>query len=208
MTSLLASPWIAALIGVAVAVVALLVGLAQSPADTLGLVAFLGRIVHVMAAVLWLGMIWFVNFVQLTALSSADDHGRASIMRHIVPEVAGTIRWASHAVLASGVVLLATSGYVLDRWVFPSAVYIPSMRGAMLWGAVLGGVVMWALVHLVIRPSVETLLAESGQAAASGGGQPSTNVVAARERVALAARINLVLSIPVTVAMIAAGHLF
>jgi uncharacterized membrane protein len=167
--------------------------------DLLGLASFLLRFVHIGAAMLWVGMIWFVNFIQLVALKETDDPGRAAIMRSIVPRVAGVFRAASHVVVGSGAGLLLTTGYLFDRWVFPSAVYIPSVRGAMMWAGTLAAIAMWALVHMVIWPNLRVILDNSDEPAA---------VAAARERVLLAARLNLVLAVPVTFAMVAAAHLY
>ena len=49
--------------------------ISQSPIDTLGLFSFVVRWVHVLAGVVWIGMIWFVNFIQLAALEETDDAG-------------------------------------------------------------------------------------------------------------------------------------
>jgi len=199
MMGLLGQPGRALWIGVALAAAALGLWLISGPSDTLGLISFIARLVHVGGAILWLGMVWFVNFIQLAALREADDAGRAALMKLIVPRVARLFRIASHVVVASGIVLLLTTGYMLDRWVFPSAVYIPSARGAMLWGGVVAGLAMWALVHAVIWPSLRIVL-DSG--AAPGA------VALARERILIGARLNLVLSVPVTLAMVAASHFY
>ena len=45
-------------------------------ADGFGLFAFLMRLLHVLAAMVWVGLIFFVNFVQLIALQGADDQAR------------------------------------------------------------------------------------------------------------------------------------
>ena len=48
-----------------------------SPIDQLGLISFLTRWLHVLACIIWVGMIWFVNFIQLIAVQETDDAGRA-----------------------------------------------------------------------------------------------------------------------------------
>jgi uncharacterized membrane protein len=198
MRVLLTRPATALALGGALAALCLVVWTFDRPGDGLGLTSFMARFVHVAAVALWLGMIWFVNFIQLVALGEADDAGKAALLRHVVPRVARLFRIASHVTLASGLVLLATTGYVLDRWVFPSAVYIPTLRGTMMWAGVAGGVAMWALVHLVIWPALEIVLDPQRQ----------EDAAAARERIRLAAGINLVLAVPVTFVMIAAAHLY
>ena len=63
----------------------------------------------------------------------------------------------------------------------------------------LGGLVMWMLVHMYIWPSLRLALGlRPGDEAAKA---------AARERVRLFARLNLLIAVPVTLAMVAAAHL-
>lgn len=198
-TIFLLRPWSAFAGGMAVAGLVLALWLFGARGDALGLASMLARFVHLFAAMLWVGMIWFVNFIQLAALQDTDDAGRAALLQRIVPAVAKIIRFASHIVVASGVGLLLTNGYVLDRWVFPSSVYIPSFRGGLMWGGVAAGLVMWALVHFTIWPALQVVL---------DAGAELPEKAAARARIRLAARINLLLSVPVTFVMIAAAHLY
>jgi hypothetical protein len=198
-TSLFNNPMVALAVGIGAAAALLAVWLGANSSDTIGLISFLARLAHVGAAMLWVGMIWFVNFIQIIALQETDDVGRAVLMRSIVPRVARVFRGASHVVLASGGVLLLTTGYVLDRWVFPSAVYIPTARGIILWIGVLAGLAMWWLVNRMILPSLKSALDPK-----TSDGEREL----ARYRMRAAARINLALSIPTTFAMIAAAHLY
>ncbi len=199
MKAILDSPARSLLAGIAVAAALLGVWLVAVGADPLGFVSFLLRYVHVFTAMLWVGMIWFVNFIQHQAVVGADDAGRATLMRAVVPRVAHLFRHASHATILSGLLLLVTSGYLFDRLMFTTAVYVPPPRALMLWAGVAGGLAMWGLVHLVIWKNLKLVLdpATAGEAKA-----------AAREQVRIFARINLILSIPVTLAMMAAAHLY
>ncbi len=199
MKGFLSKPGNALWAGAAIAAVGLAYWLAQSYGDRLGLISFLARLVHIGGAMLWIGMIWFVNFIQLLALRETNDAGRAALMLHVVPRVALLFRMASHVVVASGAVLLLTTGYLLDRWVFPSSVYIPSARGLMLWIGVIAALIMWGLVHKVIWPNLKVIL---------DNGTNTASLTQSRERILLAARINLMLAVPVTFAMVAAAHLY
>ena len=199
MKGFLSSPSSTLWAGVAIAAAALAFWFAGSNGDLLGLISFAVRYAHIVAAMLWLGMIWFVNFIQLVALGNVEDAHREALFRHIVLPVAIVIRVVSHVVVATGAGLLLTTGYMLDRWVFPSAVYIPSMRGVLIWSGTLAALLMWGLVHVVIWPRLRTLI--DGHAGAA-------EMARARDGILLAARVNLVLAVPVTFAMVAAAHLY
>lgn len=192
-------PWSAVGAGLLISVVVLAIWIAENDGDALGLASFIIRFVHVAAAMIWVGLIWFVNFIQLAALGRADDAVRAALLRQVALPVAVIFRVASHVVVASGAALLLATGYLLDRWVFPSAVYIPSLRAAFIWCGSLAGLVMWMLVHGVVWPNLKLLLE---------GAAGADEVAAARERLRMAARVNLLLAIPVTFAMVAAAHLY
>ena len=70
--------------GTALTLIILIAWLALVGADALGFFSFLLRWVHVVAAMLWVGMIWFVNFVQLAAVQQADDAGRRTLMSGVL----------------------------------------------------------------------------------------------------------------------------
>ena len=186
-------------LGCGVAALGLVFWVVDGSGDELGLLSFIIRLVHIWAAMVWVGMIWFVNFIQLVALRDADEAARRALLVHIVPRVTALFSTASHIVVGSGAALLLTTGYLLDRWVFPSSVYIPAPRAVMLWLGTFAGLAMWALVHAVIRPGLAIILDQTQEPAV---------VDQARSRVIVAARINLVLAIPVTFAMAAAAHLY
>ena len=115
MKDTLASPVRSLVLGLLIALAMLAAWVVASGVDRIGFASFLLRWVHIASAMIWLGMIWFVNFIQLVAVAEAEGPARAGIMKHIVPRVTATFRQASHWTVASGVLLLVTSGYLLDR---------------------------------------------------------------------------------------------
>lgn len=196
MRGILASPGRSLALGAALTLVILVLWLVTAGADRIGFVSFLLRWLHVFAGIVWVGMVWFVNFIQLAALQETDDAGRATLLNSVAPRVAHTFRHASHTSLLTGVLLLVASGYVLDLG--GRAGGLPS-RALTLWGGTLGGVLMWAFVHFIISPNLKVVLGHTpGDADAKAR---------ARQQVTTYARWNLILAVPVTFAMVAAAHL-
>jgi len=185
--------------GIALSIAAVVAAIAASGTDWLGFTSFVLRAIHVVSAIIWVGMIWFVNFVQHPAVVGADDAGRGTLFRLVVPKVATIFRHTSHLVILSGVLLLLPTGYLLSAWMYGAPFYMPLAKVLLLWGAAAGAVAMWAFVHMMIWPNLQIVLGEKpGNAEAKA---------AARAKVALYARANLLLAIPVTVMMVAAAHL-
>ena len=200
MTAALSSARNALIAGIVVTVLAIIAAVVADGADRLGLISFVLRSIHVVAAMVWVGMIWFVNFVQHAAVTGADDAGRGTLMRLVVPNVAWIFRHASHLVLLSGLLLTLPTGYLLGSLVFGAPVYVSLVKSLLLWSAAAGAVAMWAFVHMIIWPNLQVVLGHRpGNAEAKA---------AARAKVALYARANLLLAVPVTVLMVAAAHLF
>jgi uncharacterized membrane protein len=196
----LATPGRALAAGAAITLAIMVLWIALAGVDRIGFLAFVLRSLHVVGAIVWIGMVWFVNFVQLVALAEVDDAGRGMILKSIAPRVAAAFRNSSHLVLATGLAMLVTSGYLLDIRMFGTNVYIPPLRNLLLWGGTLGGLMMWAFVHFRIWPSLQVVLGERpGDADAKA---------AARATIRTYARLNLVLALPVTFVMVAAAHLY
>jgi uncharacterized membrane protein len=189
MNQLLATPERALGLGVAAMLAMALLALAQGVLDWSGAATLVVRAAHVLLAMAWVGLIWFVNRVQLEVLREADDADRAAVLRWIVPRVAAQFRMAATWTVVSGLVLLVAMGY-LNRAPF----------GAVLWlwfGSALG-LVMLGIVHGKIAPALRIVLDPNVQDVALK--------TAARETVRFYARCNLVLAVPVTVAMLVAAH--
>jgi len=200
MQPIIANPRASLWAGLALAAAVLLIWLMTAGADTLGLFSFLIRLLHVLAAMVWIGLVFFVNFVQLVALQSADEPGRDILHKAIVPNVAWWFRHASTLTVASGAILLVTTGYLLPTLVYGAGVYVPPSRAWLIGSGVLGALAMWMFVHMYIWPNMQVVLGlRPGDADAK---------VRARSRVILFARLNLILTVPVTLAMVAAAHLY
>jgi uncharacterized membrane protein len=200
MEPVFSSPRASLAAGLAVAVAVLVVWVLAAGVDGFGLLSFLIRLVHIVAAMVWVGLVVFVNFVQLVALQATDDQGREFLHKAIVPDVAWWLRHGSTLTVLSGAVLLVTTGYLLPNLMYGAGVYVPLSRALLIGSGVLGGLVMWMFVHMYIWPSMQVVLGLR-----PGDVDARTR---ARARVVTFARLNLILALPVTLAMVAAAHLY
>ncbi|HEY7085281.1 MAG TPA: hypothetical protein VH519_10745 [Hyphomicrobiaceae bacterium] len=200
MQSISDSPRATLAVSAAIAAAILVIWLIVAGADGLALTAFLVRLGHVVAAMVWIGLIVFVNFVLLVALGSADEVQRSFVHKAVVPRVAWWFRHASTMAVVTGVLLLLLSGYLLPTMIYGAGVFMPPARVLLLWGGVVAALAMWMFVHMYIWPNMQVVLGlRAGDDIAKA---------AARARVILFARLNLLLSLPVVLAMVAAAHLY
>ena len=153
----------------------------------------IGRWVHIMAGVMWVGLLYYFNFVQAAAMKDAQADGTAAgISKHVAPRALLFFRWAAVVTWLAGAWLLGDR--IDDAFLFSERAYIPIGVGAWL------GTIMLFNVWAIIWPNQKKIL----------GLAPATDDDKARaRRVAfLASRFNVMLSMPMLFFMSASGGLF
>ncbi len=150
----------------------------------------LARWFHFIAGIMWVGLLYYFNFVQMAALkSAAADGSAAAINRHVAPRALAWFRWASVATWLTGAALLGRN--------FAAAFTLQPGHFAIGIGAWLGTIMLfnvWALLW----PAQKVALGLVGATEAQTG--------AARRRAFIVSRLNLALSFPLLFFMAAAGH--
>ena len=153
----------------------------------------IGRWLHVLSGVMWIGLLYYFNFVQVGALKAATADGtNAGITKHVAPRALFWFRYAALATWLLGAMLLGK--YFLSAFLFSQPAYIPIGVGAWL------GTIMLFNVWGLIWPNQKKIL----------GLKPATDEekVKARRVAFLASRINVMLSIPMLFFMTASGGVF
>jgi uncharacterized membrane protein len=155
---------------------------------------------HILAGVMWIGLLWYFNVVQTPgmAVAAADKGGPggAGINKYIAPRALWWFRWAAVLTWLTGVWYLTRAG------TFGSAVTLGNL-GQEHYGLVIGiggwlGTIMLFNVWVFIWPNQKKIL---------GLVQASDEQKAKARRVALiASRTNFVLSIPLLLCMGASNH--
>jgi uncharacterized membrane protein len=148
--------------------------------ENLGLVAALSRWIHFMAGVMWIGLLYYFNFVQVAALKNAGADGTAAgIIKHVAPRALLFFRWSAVVTWLAGAALLGP--------LFVDTFLLRNGMGPMGIGAWLG-TIMLVNVWVLIWPNQKKVL---GMIPASDAGKNKARRVAF-----LASRTNVMLSIP------------
>jgi len=150
--------------------------------------AFLMRWLHVMSGVMWIGLLWYFNFVQTPSMPKIPDEQKPAIGKVIAPAALFWFRWAAMATIITGALLGWMNGYLLSALMLTKGVHA---IGIGIWL----GIIMWFNVWFIIWPNqkkalgIVTVSAEEKAAAAKLAGMTS--------------RINTMLSIPMLFCMVA-----
>ena len=148
---------------------------------------------HVISAVMWVGILYYFNFVQIPNMENIPDDQKPAINKVIAPAALFWFRWGSVATLLTGLKLAYLSGYLHQAMTFSDD----------FWGIGLGmwlGIIMFINVWVVIWPN---------QKKALGLVKVDNKTKAKSARTAmLFSRTNTILSIPMLVGMTVAQNSF
>jgi len=146
-----------------------------------------------MAGVMWIGLLYYFNFVQVGALkAAAADNTGAGITKHVAPRALFWFRWAALVTWLAGAMILGQ--HFLDAFLFLKPAYYPIGIGAWL------GTIMFFNVWVIIWPNQKKIL---GIVTATDDEKNK-----ARRLAFLASRTNTMLSIPLLFFMSASGGIF
>ena len=157
--------------------------------------------VHVMAGVVWIGLLYYFNFVQVPgvgkALADTDGPGPAAINKYIAPNALLWFRMAAAVTWLTGLSALVTIGGGMQGIV--NAFMLSDGMAVIGVGAWLGTIMLFN-VWVLIWPNQKKILGLDGK-------EHSADVIASAKKVALlASRTNTALSIPMLLCMVGFAH--
>jgi uncharacterized membrane protein len=152
------------------------------------------RYVHVFAGILWIGLLYYFNFVQIPTMPSVPPELKPGVTKYIAPAALFWFRWSALATVILGLLVAEMSepGYTGRALTLtPPRVTI----GIGMWL----GLIMAANVWFVIWPNQKRAL----------GIVPADDAAKARSAsiAMMASRTNLILSIPMLYCMVGQAHI-
>ena len=159
--------------------------------------SFLFRWLHVLSGVMWIGILWYFNFVQIPSMPKIPDDQKPAVSKVIAPAALFWFRWAALSTLITGLILAMLNGYLIE------ALTLGLAGGGLL--ALRIGVGMW--LGIIMAYNVWMIIWPNQQKAL-GMVEASADEKKAAARVAmLTSRVNTMLSIPMLYAMVGAQNL-
>ena len=156
---------------------------------------FLFRWLHVASGIMWIGLLWYFNFVQIPSMPRIPDAQKPAISGVIAPAALFWFRWAAAVTIATGLILAMLNSYLIDTLTLEMDDNFVDERNVALGIGMWLGIIMFLNVWLVIWPNQKRAL---GLVSASDAVKK-----ASASRAMLFSRINTALSIPMSYAMVA-----
>jgi len=152
---------------------------------------FFFRWLHVMSGVMWIGHLWYFNFVQIPSMPKIPDEQKPAITKVIAPAALFWFRWGALATVVTGLILAYLSGYLMNalKLGIGDGNHKFTAIGFGMWM----GLIMAFNVWFIIWPNQQKAL---GLVEATADEKKRAGRVAL-----LASRTNTMLSIPMLYAM-------
>ncbi|HEX6979392.1 MAG TPA: urate hydroxylase PuuD [Alphaproteobacteria bacterium] len=160
--------------------------------------AFFMRWLHVLSGVMWVGLLWYFNFVQIPSMPKIPDDQKPAVSKIIAPTALFWFRWAALSTVITGLLLALLNGYLIQALTLGigSGGGRPTAIGIGMWL----GLVMAYNVWMIIWPNQQKAL---------GLVEATADEKKAAARVTmLASRFNTMLSVPMLYFMVAAQNIF
>ena len=160
--------------------------------------SWLFRYIHVIVAIMWIGLLWYFNFVQIPNMGKIPDEQKPAIGKVIAPAALFYFRWAAALTVLSGLILAYLNGYLHDAMTLSLGSGVPKHTaiGSGMWL----GIVMAFNVWFVIWPNQKRALGIVET-------DPETKAKSAKTAM-LFSRTNTLLSLPMLLSMVAAQNLY
>jgi uncharacterized membrane protein len=158
---------------------------------------FIMRWLHVLSGVMWIGLLWYFNFVQIPSMPRIPDEQKPAVSKVIAPTALFWFRHAALATVATGLMLAWMSGYIGEALMLGGAEGNVRMRAL--------GIGMW--LGLIMAFNVWFLIWPNQQKALGLVEATPDEKKAAGRMAMLVSRTNTILSVPMLYAMVSGQNL-
>jgi uncharacterized membrane protein len=158
---------------------------------------FVLRWFHVFFGIIWIGMLYYFNFVQGAFMAETDAGAKSQVTQKLLPRALWWFRYGALGTFLVGATIL------VGRWHQYGT--LESSYGVNILTGSLFGTLMFLNVWLVIWPNQKKVIANAQGVAAGKPADPAA--AAAAPKALLASRTNTMFSIPMIFYMTAARHL-
>jgi len=160
--------------------------------------SWLFRYLHVLSGIMWIGLLWYLNFVQIPSMPKIPDDQKPAIGKVIAPAVLFWFRWAALATIVTGLIVATLNGYVHQAMIL--GIGSGGGKNAAIGIGMWLGLIMAFNVWFIIWPNQKKVLGIVEAA-------PEEKAKSAKIAM-LASRTNTLLSLPMLLSMVMAQNLY
>jgi uncharacterized membrane protein len=156
------------------------------------------RYLHVLTGIMWIGLLWYLNFVQIPSMPKIPDEQKPAVSKVIAPAVLFWFRWAALGTIVTGLIVATINGYVHQAMTLglSSGYGRDTAIGIGMWL----GIIMAYNVWFIIWPNQKKALGIIEVT-------PEEKAKSAKTAM-LTSRINTLLSLPMLLTMVMAQNLY
>lgn len=151
-------------------------------------ILFYTRWLHVLCGVMWIGLLWYFNFVQIPSMPKIPDEQKPAISKVIAPTALFWFRWAALATVVTGLTLATLSHYVMPALALQRPF---TAIGIGMWLALVMAFNVWFIIWPNQKKALGMVVVEAAEKAK------------AARLAMLTSRVNTMLSIPMLFCMVA-----
>ena len=157
---------------------------------------FIFRWLHVLSGVMWIGLLWYFNFVQIPSMPNIPDDQKPAISKVIAPKALFWFRWAALATLLTGLILAHLNGYLHNAMTLDTYDAKYFMIGIGMWLGIIMAFNVWVIIWPNQKKALGIITVDAKEKAS------------AAKKAMLFSRTNTLLSIPMLYCMVGAQNLY
>ena len=152
---------------------------------------FFMRWLHIGSGVMWIGLLWYFNFVQTPSMPQIPDEQKPAVSKVIAPRALFWFRWSALATVVTGLLLAGMLGFIVQ-----ALTLTPGARaiGIGMWLALVMAFNVWFIIWPNQKKALGIVQVEAAEKAA------------AAKMAGMTSRFNTMLSIPMLYCMAAQSH--
>jgi len=156
------------------------------------------RYLHVLSGIMWIGLLWYFNFVQIPNMPNIPDEQKPAIGKVIAPAALFWFRWAALSTIITGLIVAYLNGYIHQAMTL--GILGGNAKNITIGIGMWLGIIMAYNVWMVIWPNQKKALGMIEVSAEEKAKSAKTAM--------LFSRTNTLLSIPMLLSMVSAQNLF
>ena len=164
---------------------------------------FIMRWLHIICGVMWIGLLWYFNFVSTPTMPKIPTELKPALGKFITPAALFWFRWGAMGTIIFGIILAWQNGYLLQAYTLDATEHFATTSFVLIGIGMWLGTIMWFNVWFVIWPNQQKALNIDN----AYPDLPQPDKDASAKTAGMFSRINTMLSIPMLFCMAAATHM-